>query len=90
MWGFLVLPIILSGCGGTGFLTGDTQPDAWAKIYCFDGQGAVRAGGNPWAAGETMGEMKSRGLVVSGAIDPEVLKTLIDAGCTVDTEVEPQ
>ena len=85
---FFLLLVTLSGCStSTGLLTGDTQPDAWAKHYCFDGQGAVRAGGQPWASGETMGAMQSRGLVVYGDIAPEAQAELVRQGCApVDKE----
>ena len=88
----LVLPIVLlSACSSsTGLLTGDTQPDAWVKHYCFDGQGAVRASGQPFASGETMGSMKSRGLVVYGNIAPEAQKEIAEQGCQdVDSPDSP-
>ena len=75
------LAVALSGCASSGFLTGDTQPDAWAKHYCFDGQGSIRAGADPWAAGETMGEMQSRGLVKYGDIPEAALVELAEKGC---------
>ena len=83
----LVLPVIvlLSACSpSTGLLTGNTEPDAWAKTYCFDGAGAARASGQPFASGETTGKMQSRGLVVYGDIAPEAQAELVRKGCTVD------
>ena len=71
---------LLAGCSTGGLLVGD-DPDAWAKRYCFKGQGSGSAGAPPWASGSIMGDISSHGVTKFGDISDAVLLELAKQPC---------
>ena len=82
----LISLLALPGCSTSGLLTGNTQPDRWAKLYCFEGKGSVEAGSAPWAEADAHGDLVSHGLVVMGDMPDEALVELVRQGCKPQTQ----
>ena len=76
---FLVLTAC-SGVSGPGGLFTQNSPDAYAKIYCFNGRMAMDAG-TPFIGGQALGEILSNGVLVYGDIPDEVILAVADIGC---------